>query len=220
MGVDAHEVMHKYYAARAAEYDRIYNKPERQQDLRAIEHWLVSVLHGKTLLEVAAGTGYWTQFLAPVARDLLAVDASIEVLNIARARTAAGHVRFVLGDAYHLPLSSRRFEGAFAGFWFSHVPRARIKEFFHGLHQTLVPGAKVVLLDNRFVEGSSTAMAGHDDDGNTYQLRRLDDGSMHRVLKNFPSEQALHQAVDGTASAVKYHEWQYYWALEYVVAAP
>ena len=31
-----------YYAARAGEYDRIYAKPERQADLRAIEKWLPS----------------------------------------------------------------------------------------------------------------------------------------------------------------------------------
>jgi hypothetical protein len=27
------EALHEYYAARALEYDRIYQKPERQQDL-------------------------------------------------------------------------------------------------------------------------------------------------------------------------------------------
>ena len=32
--------MKDYYAARAKEYDKIYAKPERQQDLRAIEQWL------------------------------------------------------------------------------------------------------------------------------------------------------------------------------------
>jgi hypothetical protein len=34
------EAMHEYYAVRAPEYDRVYKKPERQQDLRAIERWL------------------------------------------------------------------------------------------------------------------------------------------------------------------------------------
>jgi demethylmenaquinone methyltransferase/2-methoxy-6-polyprenyl-1,4-benzoquinol methylase len=77
-----------------------------------------------------------------------------------------------------------------------------------------------VLLDNRFVQGSSTPIAERDAEGNTYQLRRLEDGSTYRVLKNFPAEHELHQAVKGVASEVRYHEWQYFWALEYVVAAP
>jgi SAM-dependent methyltransferase len=214
------EAMHEYYAARAPEYDRVYKKPERQQDLRAIERWLPSVFAGRDILEVACGTGYWTQFLAPVARGLVAIDASAETLAIARARVAVDNVRFVLGDAYRLPVVPLRLEGAFAGFWFSHVPRSRVAEFLRGLHKALAPGARVVLLDNRFVQGSSTPIAEQDGDGNTYQLRKLEDGSIHRVLKNFPSELELRQAVAGVASEVRFHEWQYFWALEYVVAAP
>lgn len=54
-------------------------------------------------------------------------------------------------------------------------------------------------------------------EGHAYQARTLDDGSVHRVLKNFPSEASLREAVAGIASNVQYHEWQYFWALEYVV---
>ena len=212
--------MNAYYAARAQEYDRIYAKPERQRDLRAIERWLPDVLQGRVVLEVACGTGYWTQFLAAAARQVLAVDASTEVLRIAQSRVTDSHARFVLGDAYRLPVPGSSFDGAFAGFWFSHVPVARIGEFLRGLHQALVPGAKVVLLDNRFVEGRSTPIADHNADGNTFQLRSLEDGSMHRVLKNFPSRHALCQAVRAAASEVRYHEWQYFWALEYDLASP
>ncbi len=214
-----HDALQAYYAARAPEYDRIYRKPERQHDLRAIEGWLPSVLGGRATLEVACGTGHWTQFLAPAATSLVAVDASAEVLRAARARVPSDRVSFVLGDAYRLPFAACRFEAAFAGFWFSHVPHARVDAFLRGLHRTLAPGARVVLLDNRFVEGSSTPLDGRDDDGNTYQRRRLDDGSTHRVLKNFPSEAALHRAVAGMAGEVSFHTWQYFWALSYVATA-
>ena len=55
----------EYYAARAGEYDRIYQKPERQVDLRKIESWLQTTLAGRAVLEIACGTGYWTQFYSP-----------------------------------------------------------------------------------------------------------------------------------------------------------
>ena len=207
-----------YYAARAPEYDRVYRKPERQADLRAIERWLPQVFAGKTLLEIACGTGYWSQFLAPVAKSVVALDASREVLEIARSRVKAGHAAFVQGDAYRPPEDRGPFESAFAGFWLSHVPISRLGEFFGGLHRVLAPGAKVVLLDNRFVEGSSTPIFEQDEQGNTYQARPLDDGSVHRVLKNFPSEHALRETVAGIAADVTYHQWQYFWALEYVAA--
>lgn len=212
--------LHQYYSARAPEYDRIYTKPERQNDLRAIEGWLAKHFAGRTTLEVACGTGYWTQFIAPEADALVSVDASAEVLEIARGRVPSGTATFVLGDAYRLPASPRAFDAAFAGFWFSHIPRARVREFLLGLHETLAPNATVVFLDNRFVAGSSTPIAQRDSEGNTYQLRSLRDGSSHQMLEDFPSEHELRGAVSGLASEVRYREWQYFWALEYVVAVP
>jgi demethylmenaquinone methyltransferase/2-methoxy-6-polyprenyl-1,4-benzoquinol methylase len=91
--------------------------------------------------------------------------------------------------------------------------------FLQGLHATLAPGARVVFLDNRFVEGSSTPISEHDESGNTYQLRRLRDGSTHRILKNFPSESELRVAVERWSNQVHFHAWQHYWALEYVIGA-
>jgi ubiquinone/menaquinone biosynthesis C-methylase UbiE len=212
--------MHDYYAARAPEYDRVYLKPERQTDLHEIRQWLPTAFGGKSILEVACGTGYWTQHLAPVAKGILAVDASPETLQIARARVSTGEVEFVIGDAYELPVKARGFRSAFAGFWFSHIPKDRIREFLVGLHKALIPGAKVVFLDNRFVEGSSTPVSERDEQGNTYQIRRLGDGSSHRVLKNFPSQLDLSRALEGIGADLRFHEWQYFWGIEYAVAAP
>lgn len=210
--------MHDYYAARASEYDRIYLKPERQSDLRKIERWIPQVLKGRTVLEVACGTGYWTQFLAPNCATVVAMDASPETLRIAQSRVPPGRVRFLVGNAYSLPFASASFDGGFAGFWWSHVPRARINEFLRGFHAALTPGAKVVHLDNRFVPGSSTPISETDAEGNTYQVRSLSDGSTHRILKNFPSREELVESVTGLAGEVRCHEWQHYWALEYRVS--
>lgn len=204
-----------YYAARAPEYDAVYRKPERQEDLRQIEHWLAQVLAGRSVLEIACGTGYWTQFLAPVTRRIVALDAAAETLRIARARVRAGHVSFVVGDAYAPALPDRDFDAAFAGFWLSHVPRQRIPAFLADLDAALSPGATVVLLDNRFVEGSSTPVCETDDDGNTWQERRLADGSTYRILKNFLSEPELRAATSGSANGFRYASWKHYWAVVY-----
>ena len=211
----ADRTLHHYYAARAAEYDRIYAKPERQRDLRAIEQWLPQVFEGRTVIEIACGTGYWTQFLAPAAARMVALDAASETLEIARARVKSGNVSFREGDAYRLQAEPAGFDGAFAGFWISHVPRARMREFFSGLRAVLVPGAKVVLLDNRYVAGSSTPISETDAAGDTYQARKLDDGSSHRVLKNFPAPDEMRAWLAGLATGIRFHEWDYFWAVEY-----
>jgi demethylmenaquinone methyltransferase/2-methoxy-6-polyprenyl-1,4-benzoquinol methylase len=210
--------MHSYYAARALEYDGIYLKPERQADLRAIEAWLPFRFARASVLEVACGTGYWTQFIASVAESILAIDAAPETLAIAKSRVAQEKVKFVVGDAYDLPPHPEKFDAAFAGFWFSHVPKQRQQAFLAGLHALLRPGARVVLLDNRYVEGSSSPISEHDDSGNTYQTRKLADGSTHRVLKNFPAGQELKALVAESGRNAKLNCWQYYWAFEYLVA--
>ncbi len=207
--------MRDYYAARATEYDSVYLKPERQADLRAIERWLPPLFDGARVLEIACGTGYWTQFIAPVARSVLAIDTSTEVMAIARSRVAAADVQFAVGDAYAPPRGSSKFDAAFAGFWLSHVPLGRRAEFLQGLNDVLRRGARVVLLDNRYVEGSSSPITERDAEGNTYQARRLRDGSTHRVLKNFPTASELRSLVRGRGVEARVTEWKYYWALDY-----
>ncbi len=183
--------LQNYYAARAPEYDEVYQKPERQTDLRAIESWLPPIFAGANVLEIACGTGYWTRFIAPVAARVIAIDAAPETLLLARRNVADPKVEFLVGDAYDLALDLGQFDCAFAGFWFSHVPKARRGEFLQGLGTRLALGATVVLLDNLFVEGSSSPLTEIDADANSYQTRLLKDGSRHRVLKNFPSVQEL-----------------------------
>jgi demethylmenaquinone methyltransferase/2-methoxy-6-polyprenyl-1,4-benzoquinol methylase len=211
--------MQDYYAARAGEYDRIYLKPERQADLRKIETWLQSSLAGRSVLEIACGTGYWTRLYAPGCTRVVAVDSAPETLAIARTRVP-DTVSLIVGDAYRIPPQSERFDAGFAGFWWSHIPLGRIPEFLQGFHGALRPGAKVIFLDNRFVEGSSTPISERDTEGNTYQERRLDDGSTHRVLKNFPAPEGLQQTLSPFATEFRYHEWEYYWAVEYASATP
>jgi len=212
--------LHSYYAARAPEYDQVYRKPERQTDLRAIEAWLPPRFTKARVLEIACGTGYWTQFIAPLASHVLALDIASETLCIARQRVPVGKVDFSVGDAYQLPRHIGKFDAAFAGFWFSHIPKARRREFLRGLGGRLEPGAKVVLLDNRFVVGSSSPIAEQDADSNTYQNRTLADGSQHRVLKNFPSELELQSMLDGIGEPGTVTNWPYFWAFEYVATAP
>ncbi len=211
--------MQNYYAARAPEYDRVYLKPERQTDLRAIEHWVRRQFTGASVLEIACGTGYWTRFIAEVAARVRATDLTPETISVARSRIAKPNVEYLIGDAYAPAQYSGQFDAAFAGFWFSHVPIARRDEFLSSLNAALGPDAKVVLLDNRFVEGSSSAIAERDAAGNTYQLRQLSDGTTHRVLKNFPTEAELLSLSRRAGKDGRVTQWQYYWAVEYVTGA-
>ena len=205
-----------YYRRRAAEYEAIYAKPERQRDLDELRAVIPAMLHGTRLLELACGTGYWTGRVAPVAARVVATDLAEEPMRIARSKPGLGNVEFVIADAYALPESLGIFDAALAVFWWSHVPRERIEEFLASLHARLERGARVVLMDNRYVEGSSTPITEIDAQGNTYQLRRLGNGSAVRVLKNFPSEAELRSQLAGLSyRSLEYRSLEYYWLAEY-----
>ena len=208
--------MADYYARRAAEYERIYHKPERQADLRRLRGWVERAFAGADVFELACGTGYWTEILSYTAASVVATDINEEVLAIARAKPLdARKTTFQLADAYHLPAFPRRFTHGLSAFWWSHVPKARLRDFLRGWHRLFAPGARIMFIENRYVAGSSTPISRTDEHGNTYQMRRLDDGSTHEVLKNFPTEPELRAAVAGLASDVQIEFLEYFWILNY-----
>lgn len=202
-----------YYRRRAAEYEAFYAWPERQADLAILKEKIPGKLRGARVLEIACGTGYWTQLVARVAREIVATDLAEEPLHIAKSKNYSNtNPNFIMADAYALPDSLGRFDAALAVFWWSHVPRQRIAEFLASLHRRLEPGARVVLMDNLFVEGASTPISELDAQGNTYQLRRLGDGSQVRVLKNFPTRAELRSHLPSTLA---FEPLEYYWLADY-----
>jgi SAM-dependent methyltransferase len=208
--------MQLYYAQRAAVYERVYFKPERQTDLRAMEAWLPTQFKERQVLEIACGTGWWTAHGARDAAAWLATDLNPETMAIAKAKTLPSSVQFATVDAYSLlELEQRTFDAAFTGCWWSHVPLARLPQWLALLHNRLRPGARVVMLDNSFVQTSSTPITRQDAEGNTYQNRTLDDGSTHEVLKNFPTAEAATAMLGPRAKQAQWLTWEHYWALSY-----
>jgi ubiquinone/menaquinone biosynthesis C-methylase UbiE len=213
------ESMRAYYAQRAQIYERVYHKPERQADLRAMEVWLGGAFTGRRVLEVACGTGWWTPHGASRAASWLATDLNPETMAVAQAKAMPSQVRFATVDAYTFAqIEGQRFDGAFAGFWWSHVPLARLSLWLDTLHARLEPGARVVMLDNRYVQGSNTPISRRDDIGNTYQQRALDDGTVHEVLKNFPTREQAFGVLGPRARDQQWIEHVHYWMLSYALS--
>jgi SAM-dependent methyltransferase len=205
-----------YYRRRASEYERVYAKPERQGDLAQLRATVGASFRGHHVLELSCGTGYWTEAIAPAAASVVACDISPEVLEIARAKKwDSAPVEFLLADSYAVPDVGRRYTAGFAGFWWSHIPSREIARFLAGFHAWLGRGANVVFIDNRYVEGSSTPISRVDADGNSFQQRRLDDGSVYEVLKNFPSEEDLRHAVAEVALSIEVAITDYFWVMTY-----
>jgi ubiquinone/menaquinone biosynthesis C-methylase UbiE len=208
--------MKQYYAERAKEHDKVYLKAERQDDIKKLHKYLKEAFSGLNVLETACGTGYWTKTISQTANSILSTDFNDEVLEIARSRDYnISNVSFIQDEAYKLSSVAGNFNAGFAGFFWSHIPLNRIEEFLKTFHSKLEPGAKVVFIDNLFVDGSSTPVSRTDEDGNTYQIRKLDNGKEFKILKNFPTETYLKKLLIKYSDDINIKKLEYYWVAEY-----
>lgn len=200
-----------YYDRRATEYEAIYAKPERQADLLAATQVLQAIFKEKEVLEIACGTGYWTEKIAQTACSIKATDINESVLEIARhKRYPNQNVAFEVADLYQLnPL--RPSEALFGGFLWSHIPLQALPKFIQKTNELVAAGGTVVMMDNRYVEGSSTPIFSRDEMGNTCQRRQLQNGETYLVLKNFPNQTDLENALQGKCSTLQYIQFQYFW---------
>lgn len=203
-----------YYRRRAAEYDEVYEKPERQSDISTLTGILQAELTGRTVLEVAAGTGFWTQRVSKTAASILATDLAEETLAVARQRDyGAAEVELAVCDALSLESAPGEFDAGLAAFWLSHLRRDQCGPFLARLSSRLLPGSRIVLADNRYVEGSNHPICLTDPEGNTFQHRTLGDGEQYEILKNFfdePELKTLASPFDGSPRIVLL---DYYWVL-------
>jgi len=168
------------------------------------------------VLEVACGTGYWTERYVSLAGSVLATDNNPDMLHLAQAKSAlAGRVQFQQAEASDLPAGD--FNAGLAGFLWSHLKRSEQSPFLESLQKACGSGALLIMFDNCYVEGDSTPIARTDSEGNTYQIRRLPDGSRHEVIKNFPTDSTLRKKMTGYARDIRIVRNQHFWMLTCVL---
>lgn len=185
--------MKEYYQQRAREYEGIYFRedPIRQKEQITLAEALQKFLKGKKVLEIASGTGYWTAYVSQTAKEITGTDISPEVLEIAREKTCQCPVTFKIEDAYKLSFPPQTFDGALANFWFSHIPKSRLEEFFTNLHRVLKKNSAIFIADNMYLPEYGGKLITKKGEQDTYKLRTLNDGSEHLILKNYYTPEDL-----------------------------
>ncbi len=169
-----------YYRRRASEYDATaYGDVEAART--RIARLVAELRPTGDVLEIACGTGLWTEALAPHADTLTAIDSAPETLQIARARVPSGRVTFEVADVFSWH-PGRRFDTVFFSAWLSHVPTNRFDSFWRSLSTLLTEHGRVLFIDEHVDEREKETYL---EDRDEIVERRLTDGTPFHIVKNF-----------------------------------
>ncbi len=97
-----------------------------------------------TALDAACGTGRHTSYLAALGHRVVGVDASAEMLAVARAKVPDGE--FHRGDLHHLPVPDRHVDVLVCALALEHV--ADLRPVFAEFARVLRPGGHLVTSDS------------------------------------------------------------------------
>jgi SAM-dependent methyltransferase len=188
-GYDAE--MLAYYEARAPEYDDWYLRRGRYErgpvhdaawdaELDVAGRWLDALPFHGDIVELAAGTGWWSPLLASKG-ELSIYDAASGPLDRARDRLVAHQLRahIHVRDAWDEP--DRTVDALFTGFWLSHIPRSRLDAFLTLVGRWLKPGGLFAFIDSRPDPQSSAT--DHPTPTDDLSIRRLADGREYTIVK-------------------------------------
>ncbi|MFL5673203.1 MAG: class I SAM-dependent methyltransferase [Chloroflexota bacterium] len=195
-----------YYEARAPEYDDWYLRRGRYErgpvhdaawnaELDMAGRWLDALPITGQIVELAAGTGWWSPLLAAKG-ELSMYDGNPGPLDRARERLVAHRLRAHLHvrDAWAEP--DRQVDAVFTGFWLSHVPRDRFDAFLALVRRWLKPGGLFAFIDS--LPDPQSSAADHPTPADDLSVRRLADGREFTVVKVYYTppelEDALHRA--------------------------
>ncbi|MCK4632402.1 MAG: class I SAM-dependent methyltransferase [candidate division Zixibacteria bacterium] len=204
-----------YYRARASEYEQIYYRdvPDRRKEIDEEADHLRQLVKDRHVLELACGTGYWTEIMAETAASIVASDVSPEMIAEAKKKNLRGKVSFVRSDLNRSAFAKDTFDFIALGFWFSHHPRQHHGALFGTLLALLKEGCPAWLIDNNPpAEGPAVESVHTDKHGNNFKHRFLDNGAEHTILKNYFTKDQLCSIFTPHFQIERLTHNKYYWS--------
>jgi len=193
-----------YYEARAEEYDDWYLRHGRyargpihdaawNAELDGAGTWLDSLPIGGEIVELAAGTGWWSPLLAGKG-ELWLYDAAEAPLERARDRLLAHRLRahIHLRDAWAEP--DREVDALVTNFWLSHVPRDLTGKFLGVARRWLKPGGTFAFIDS--LPDPESGATDHPRPAVDKAIRRLADGREFTIVKVYREPEELERELE------------------------
>lgn len=195
-----------YYRKRAQEYDDTTGQTEDLQLVFARARDLLRQ-HApvEKILELACGTGTWTCALLPLGRELTALDASPEMLALARQKVGNAVVHFQQADLFEWQ-PKQQYDLVFFANWLSHVPPQRLETFLGTVARAVRPGGSLAIVDQYAPMQEDREIIVQKEEGAIYARRSLSDGQTFTIVKIFYDLQIIENLLDALGFAVTVHK--------------
>jgi len=168
----------EYYRARAQEYDESIS--EAVDLLKPGKELLLQLGKFDSILELACGTGMWTETLTHMGKEVTAVDAAPEMLEIARQKLGEENIQYQQADLFHWE-ATQQYDLVFFANWLSHVPPEALDEFLKKVKQAVRDGGQIAMIDQYSPSDSDKQVATDD----IYAKRPIQDGRQFTIVKAF-----------------------------------
>jgi len=196
-----------YYREMAQEYDETTGQTEGLQGAFARARDLLQQ-HApvEKVLELACGTGIWTRILLPLGRELTAIDASPEMLELAQQKVGKEVVQFQQADLFQWQ-PKQQYDLVFFANWLSHVPPQRLNAFLGIVARAVRPGGSLAIVDQYApMEEDQEIIVRDAEEGAIYAKRSLLNGQTFTVVKAFYDPQTIENLLDALDFTVTVHK--------------
>lgn len=184
-----------YYNARAKEYDATAiaeGNTEVGGEWQQLVDAVRALPPSRRTLELACGTGIWTQELLHVSDSIVAVDGAQEMLEVNRAKLGSPKVQYQEADLFNWKPEAT-YDLVFFGFWLSHVPSYHLDAFLAEAARAVEPGGRLVIVD----EPGGGRHASGPAENNAEQTRTLQNGNTFRIVKIYYDVNQLKEKLRG-----------------------
>ena len=191
----------EYYCQRAPEYDEWFYRIGRYDrgaknnqrwfdEIKIVQKKLQEFAPQNEILELACGTGIWTQELLKIGDKITAIDISPESILLNKKKLKSPKVKYKKLDLFEWEPEAE-YDFVFLAFWLSHVPPQKLDDFLEKVGRSVKSGGRIFIVDSQFHATSTARNHQIKDDGKIYQSRKLNDGRTFQVIKVYNSAEYL-----------------------------
>ncbi|MEM7332133.1 MAG: class I SAM-dependent methyltransferase [Chloroflexota bacterium] len=196
----------QYYRDRASEYDEWFLRQGRYDrgdahakqwfaEVTAVQSALAHFAPTGKVLELASGTGWWTEQLNQYADAITAVDSAQETIAINKAKLNSPKISYQQANIFEWQ-PAEKFDVVFFSFWLSHVPPERFESFWQMVATALGENGRVFIVDSLYTPDSTAKNQFLKTEADTTVTRHLNNGNTYEIVKLFYTPELLRQRLE------------------------